>query len=68
MPIINIKFSTPMPDEATRAKVAQKITDIMVNDLGKNASRVVISMEELPNENIYFGGESITMIKEKAKK
>lgn len=64
MPIINIKLSDPMPSRQKLDEIATKITDIMVNDLGKNPQRVVINFDEIRSDTTYFGGKSVQAMKE----
>ena len=64
MPIINIKLSDPMPSRQKLDEIATKITDIMVNDLGKNPQRVVINFDEIRSDVTYFGGKSVQAMKE----
>jgi 4-oxalocrotonate tautomerase len=64
MPIINIKLADPMPSRQKLDEIATKITDIMVNDLGKNPQRVVINFDEIRSDATYFGGKSVQAMKE----
>ncbi|MFW5606605.1 MAG: tautomerase family protein [Campylobacter hyointestinalis] len=64
MPIINIKLTAPIPSREKLDEIAVKITDIMVNDLGKNPARVVINFDEIRPEATYFGAKSVQAIKE----
>ena len=64
MPIINIKLADPMPSRQKLDEIATKITDIMVNDLGKNPQRVVINFDEIRSDVTYFGGKSVQAMKE----
>ena len=64
MPIINIKLSDPMPSRQKLDEIATKITDIMVNDLGKNPQRVVINFDEIRSDATYCGGKSVQAMKE----
>ena len=65
MPYINIKLTSPMPSQKKLDLVAQQITQIMVNELGKTAQRVIINYEAADPDAFYFGGESVTQIKAK---
>lgn len=64
MPIINIKLADPMPNREKLDEIAVKITDIMVNDLGKKPERVVINFDEIRSDATYFGGKSVQAMKE----
>lgn len=64
MPIINIKLADPMPSRKKLDEIATKITDIMVNDLGKNPQRVVINFDEIRSDATYFGSKSVQAMKE----
>ncbi|MBQ7135585.1 4-oxalocrotonate tautomerase family protein [Campylobacter sp.] len=64
MPIINIKLADPMPNREKLDEIAVKITDIMVNDLGKKPERVVINFDEIRSDGTYFGGKSVQAMKE----
>ncbi len=64
MPIINIKLTAPLPPRDKLDAIAQKITNIMVEDLGKAPERTVINFDEIKNEATYFGGVSVQAIKE----
>ncbi len=68
MPIISVKLTNPLPSREQLDAVAKKITDIMVEDLGKNPERVVIDFTEIPSEGTYFGGKSVQSMREAAAK
>lgn len=59
MPIINIKMAEPMPSVEKREKIAQEITNLMANELGKNKDRIVVMFEVLKSDEIFFGGSSV---------
>lgn len=65
MPYINIKLTSPMPSQKKLDLVAQQITQIMVNELGKTAQRVIINYEAANPDTFYFGAQSVTQIKAK---
>lgn len=67
MPIINIKLVAPMPNSESLDKIATKITDIMVNELGKSPQRVVINFDEIRSDATYFAGKSVKAIMEDKK-
>lgn len=53
-----------MPNREKLDEIAVKITDIMVNDLGKKPERVVINFDEIRSDATYFGGKSVQAMKE----
>lgn len=63
MPYINIKLTSPMPSNEKLDLVAEKITNLMVSELGKNPERVIINFEEADPDKFYFGAKSVTQIK-----
>lgn len=64
MPLITIKLADPMPSKEKLDSIAAKITDLMVNDLGKSKERVIINFQEIRSDSTYFGAQSIQSIKE----
>lgn len=58
MPIVNVKFSSPMPTKDEQDKIAKEFTKILVKNLGKNPDRTLVVFEEIPAESFYFAGLS----------
>lgn len=67
MPIVSVKFSSPMPSKEEQDKVAKEFTDILVKNLGKNPQRTIVIFEEVKDESFYFGGESTADTRKRSK-
>ena len=65
MPVISVNMTSPMPPKEKLDKVAAQITEIFVRELNKATQRVVISFNEIPASDFYFGGKSVQSIKER---
>ncbi len=63
MPYIDVKLTTPMPSQEQLDRVAKRITEVMVEELGKAPERVVINFEPVDSAAFYFGGKSVRDIK-----
>lgn len=68
MPIINIHLTKPEPSKKMQDKIAQEITEIFVENLGKNPQRVVVQFQYDEAEKFYFGGESVADMRKKTTK
>lgn len=68
MPIINIHLTKPEPSKKMQDKIAKEITEIFVENLGKNPQRVVVKFEYDEAENFYFGGDSVADLRKKQTK
>ncbi len=67
MPLINIKLASPAPSKELQNEIAKDITEIFVKKMGKNRDRIVISFQNISDEDIYFGGKSVFDIKKEKK-
>lgn len=68
MPIVNVKFSSPIPSEELCNEVAKEFTEILVKKLGKKPERTIVYFEEVDAKKFYFGGENLIQIREKETK
>lgn len=59
MPIVNIRLASPLPDKDKKDKLAKKITNLLVDELGKNKDRIIVMFEEIQKDDIFFGGTSV---------
>ncbi|HEX5276133.1 MAG TPA: 4-oxalocrotonate tautomerase family protein [Fluviicoccus sp.] len=66
MPYVNIKIT---PDGATPEKKAELIagvTELLQRVLNKNPATTVVVIDEVNTDNWGIGGESVTVIRERA--
>ena len=66
MPFVNVKIAGESPTKEQKERVIKGITDVLVNELGKNPATTFVVIEEVPTDNWGIGGESVTERKKKA--
>jgi len=59
MPFINIKM-TPGASAEKKAELIKRVTQLMVDLLGKNPDTMHVVIEEVPTDNWGVAGETIT--------
>lgn len=67
MPFANIKITREGATAEQKAEVIKRVTDVLVEVLGKNRATTVVAIEEVDTDNWGIGGESITTIRKRQK-
>jgi 4-oxalocrotonate tautomerase len=60
MPFVNIKITRDGVTPEKKAEVIRRVTQVMVDVLGKNPATTVVLIEELDTDNWGIGGETVT--------
>ena len=70
MPYVNIKVTggneAPTPEQ--KAELIKGVTDLLARVLNKNPATTVVVIDEVAMDNWGIGGESVTVIRSRAKK
>ena len=64
MPFINVKM-TPGPSAEQKAELIKKITQLVVDVLGKNPATTHVVIEEVSADNWGIAGETVTARKKR---
>lgn len=59
MPFINIKMTPPATNEQ-KAEIIKRVTQVMVDVLGKNPANTHIVLETIPTDDWGIAGETVT--------
>lgn len=59
MPFINIKMTPPASAEQ-KAEIIKRVTQVMVDVLGKNPANTHIVLETIPTDDWGIAGETVT--------
>lgn len=59
MPFINVKMA-PGATVEQKAELIKRMTQVMVDLLGKNPATTQVVIEEVPTDNWGIGGETVT--------
>ena len=67
MPYVNIKVTggKEAPTTEQKAELIKGVTDLLVKVLNKNPQTTVVVIDEVDMDNYGFGGESVTVIRQK---
>jgi 4-oxalocrotonate tautomerase len=65
MPYINVRVLEGI-DKEQKDEVIRRITDVMVEVLGKNPDTTIVVIDELSPDNWGIGGQSITERKKRS--
>ena len=61
MPFVNIKITRDGVTPEKKAEVIRRVTQVMVDVLGKNPATTMVLIEEAETDNWGVGGETITV-------
>lgn len=64
MPFINIKLTPPATPEQ-KADIIQRVTQVMVDVLGKNPANTHVVLETIPTDDWGIAGETVTARRKK---
>jgi 4-oxalocrotonate tautomerase len=59
MPFVNIKITRDGVTPEKKAEVIRRVTQVMVDVLGKNPATTMVLIEETETENWGVGGETV---------
>lgn len=60
MPYVNVKITREGATPAQKAEVIRRMTQVLVEVLGKNPETTVVVIEEVDTDNWGIGGRSVT--------
>lgn len=61
MPFVNIKITRDGVTPEQKAEVIRRVTQTMVDVLGKNPATTMVLIEEVETDNWGIGGETVTL-------
>jgi 4-oxalocrotonate tautomerase len=67
MPFVNIKITRDGVTAEKKAEVIRKVTQVMVDVLGKNPATTMVLIEEVETDNWGVGGETVTVRRKQGK-
>ena len=68
MPFVNIKITKDGATPEQKAELIKGVTDLLVKVLHKNPATTVVLIEEVDTDNWGIGGETVTAIRQRARK
>jgi len=67
MPFVNIKITRDGVTPEQKAEVIRRVTQTMVDVLGKNPATTMVLIEEVETDNWGIGGETVTARRKQGK-
>ena len=67
MPYVNVKITREGATPEQKAELIRRMTQVLVDVLGKNPATTVIVIDEVDTDNWGIGGESITVRRKQGK-
>ena len=64
MPYVNIRITKEGVTEQKKAALIKGVTQLLVDELGKNPETTVVVIDEVDTDNWGIGGESVTVRRE----
>jgi len=61
MPYVNIKITKEGVTAEKKAALIKGVTQLLVDELGKNPATTVVVIDEVDTDNWGIGGESVTV-------
>jgi len=68
MPYINIKITDEQVTQQDKQKLIAGATQLLQDVLGKNPKTTFVIIEEVSTDNWGIGGESVSVLRDRAKK
>lgn len=68
MPYINIKITDEQVSQQDKQKLIAGATQLLQDVLGKNPKTTFVIVEEVSTDNWGIGGESVSVLRDRAKK
>lgn len=60
MPYVNIRITKDGVSKEKKAELIKKVTDVLVDVLGKNPATTFVVIDEVDTDNWGIGGEQVT--------
>ena len=67
MPYVNIKITRDGVTPEKKAEVIRRVTQVMVDVLGKNPATTMVLIEEVETDNWGVAGETVTVRRKQGK-
>jgi 4-oxalocrotonate tautomerase len=67
MPFVNIKITRDGVTPEKKAEVIRRVTQVMVDVLGKNPQTTMVLIEEVETDNWGVAGETVTIRRKQGK-
>jgi 4-oxalocrotonate tautomerase len=67
LPYVNIKITDEGATKEQKAALIEGVTNLLAKTLGKNPATTVVVIEEVPTQNWGIGGQSVEVLRKKAK-
>lgn len=67
MPYVNIKITREGATREQKAELIRGVTDLLVRVLNKNPATTVVVIDEIELDHWGIGGETVTVLRERAK-
>ncbi len=61
MPYVNIKITREGATTEQKARLIKRVTDLLVDVLGKNPATTVVIIDEVETDNWGIAGETVTV-------
>jgi 4-oxalocrotonate tautomerase len=61
MPYVNVRLTEESVTAAQKARLIAGITDLLVEELGKNPATTIVVIDEVPTDNWGIAGETVTV-------
>lgn len=61
MPYVNVKITREGATAEQKAEVVRRMTQVLVEVLGKNPETTIVVLEEVDTDNWGIGGETVTV-------
>ncbi len=61
MPYVNIKITKDGVTKQKKAALIKGVTQLLVDELGKNPATTVVVIDEVDTDNWGIGGETVTL-------
>lgn len=60
MPLVNFKLTPDGLTAEKKARLIEKVTELLRDELGKNPATTVVIIDEVETDNWGIGGETVT--------
>lgn len=68
MPYVNIKITREGATREQKAALIRGVTNLLVQVLNKNPTTTVVVIDEVETDHWGIGGETVTLLRERAKR
>ncbi len=66
MPLVNFKLTPDGLTAEKKARLIEKVTELLRDELGKNPATTVVIIDEVETDNWGIGGETVTARRNKS--